>query len=294
MKIFVTGATGFVGAAVVDALLAGGHEVIGLARSDAAAAQLTEKGAAVQRGELTLPDGLGAGVEAADAVIHTGMIHDFARFAEVCALDRATIAMLGDALEGTDKPLLVTSGTPVLGRIATEDDVAAQPHDAYPRASERAVADLIARGIRAGAVRLPPSVHGAGDHAFVPILIDIARRRGVSAFIGDGANRWSAVHRADAGMLFRLAIEDDAAGSRYHAHAETGVAMRDIAVAIGAGLNLPVQSVPPETAADHFGWFAAFAASDFAASSERTRQRLNWMPQGPGLIEDIARAGYFD
>lgn len=290
MRVFVTGATGFVGSAVVSELLAHGHQVLGLARSDAGAAALEAAGADVVRGVLEDVDDLTRAAALADAVIHTAFNHDFSRFAENCALDRQAILALGAGLEGSDKPLLVTSGTARLapGRLALETDIPAEGVDGYPRLSESAAAELVARGVRASTVRLAPSTHGAGDHGFVPILIDIARRTGVSAYLGDGENRWSGVHRLDAAKVYRLAIERGVGGERYHAVAEEGVPFREIAAAIGRGLGLPVESRPVE----HFGWFAMFAGMDAATSSAWTRETLGWTPTGPGLLEDIA-AEYF-
>jgi len=292
MRVFVTGATGFVGSAVVQELLSHGHEVLGLARSDASAAALKAAGAAVVRGVLEDVDALTRTAASADGVIHTAFNHDFSRFAENCELDRRAIEALGEGLAGSDKPLLVTSGTARLapGRLAVETDLPAEGVDGYPRVSESAAAGLVAKGVRAGTVRLAPSTHGRGDHGFVPMLIDIARRTGVSAYVGDGENRWSGVHRLDAAKVYRLALERGVGGERYHAVADEGVPFRKIAAAIGRGLNLPVESRPSE----HFGWFAMFAGMDAATSSAWTRQTLGWTPTQPGLIEDIGAAGYFD
>lgn len=292
MRVFVTGATGFVGSAVVQELLAHGHRVLGLARSDAGAAAQQAVGAEVVRGVLEDTDALARAAASSDGVIHTAFNHDFSRFAENCELDRRAIEALGEGLAGSDKPLLVTSGTARLapGRLAVETDLPAEGVGGYPRVSESTAAGLVAKGVRAGAVRLAPSTHGAGDHGFVPMLIDIARRTGVSAYVGDGENRWSGVHRLDAAKVFRLALERGAGGERYHAVADEGVPFHQIAAAIGRGLNLPVESRP----AEHFGWFAMFAAMDAATSSAWTRQTLGWTPTQPGLIEDIGSAGYFD
>lgn len=291
MRVFVTGATGFVGSAVVSELLAHGHQVLGLARSDAGASALEAVGAEVVRGVLENADALASAAASADGVVHTAFNHDFSRFAENCALDRRAIEALGEGLAGSGKPLLVTSGTARLaaGRLAVETDLPAEGVGGYPRVSESAAAGLIAKGVAASTVRLAPSTHGAGDHGFVPMLIDIARRTGVSAYIGDGENRWSGVHRLDAARVYRLALERGVGGERYHAVAEEGVAFREIAAAIGRGLNLPVESRP----AEHFGWFALFSGMDALTSSAWTRETLGWTPTGPGLIADIETAGYF-
>jgi nucleoside-diphosphate-sugar epimerase len=289
MRIFVTGATGFVGSAVVRELIAHGHQVTGLSRSDAGEAALRSVGAEVARGSLDDLDVLARGAADSDGVIHTAFNHDFSTFADNCQQDRRAIEALGGALEKTTKPILVTSGTARLtqGRLATESD---RPGGGSPRLSEPAADDLVARGVRASVVRLAPTTHGAGDRGFVPMLIGLARETGVSAYIGDGLNPWSAVHRLDAARLYRLAIERGAAGERYHAIAEEIVPFKTIAEAIGEGLNLPIESRP----AEHFGWFAMFAGMEAATSSEWTRETLNWTPTGPGLLEDMRTGGYFD
>jgi nucleoside-diphosphate-sugar epimerase len=296
MRVFVTGATGFIGSATVAELLTAGHEVVGLARSDEAAAALAKSGAEVHRGSLEDLDSLRRGAADSDGVIHTAFIHDFSQMETNGRVDLRAVEAFGAELEGSDRPLVITSGTGLVapGRLATEQD-AADPAGlgAHRAASEQAAIALADRGVRSAVVRFPPSVHGEGDHGFVPFLIDIARDKGLAAYIGDGSNRWPAVHRLDAACLFRLAVESAPAGSVLHGVGEAGVATRDIATMIGRHLNVPAVSISPQDAAEHFGWLAAFFGADLPASSELTRRRLRWEPVQPGLIADLEAGHYF-
>jgi nucleoside-diphosphate-sugar epimerase len=295
MRVFVTGASGFVGSAIVKELLGVGHEVLGLVRSDKGAEQLASTGAEVYRGDVNDLEFIQQGASACDAVIHTAFNHDFSQFKANCEADRKVIEALGDALVGTDKPLVITSGVGLLnyGRLATEDDVPPVASDVIPRvASEEAAATVAAKGVKVYTVRLPPSVHGEGDHGFVPMIINMAREKGESVYIAGGDNRWPAVHRSDAAVLYRLIIEKQPELRVLHAVAEEGIAFRKIAEAIGEGLHLPVLSKTGDEAAAHFGWFLHFASMNCPSSSEKTREALNWQLKATGLIADIGAAGY--
>lgn len=295
MRVFVTGATGFVGSAIVRELSENGHEVVGLVRSEKSAELLAATGATPLRGDVNDPEILRKGVADANAVIHTAFNHDFSQFKASCEADRRVIETLGEALAGSGKPLVITTGMGLLryDRPVTEDDVLNLKSDAIPRAATDEAANAVAaKGVDVYLVRLPPSVHGAGDHGFVPMVIDITKEKGESAYIGDGGNRWPAVHRSDAAVLYRLIVEKRPALKVLHAVAEQGIPFRDIAKAIGAGLKLPVVSKTGAAAAAHFTWFEHFAAVSCVASSTQTREMLGWQPGGPDLLTDIATAGY--
>jgi nucleoside-diphosphate-sugar epimerase len=298
MKIFVTGATGFIGSAIVPELIDAGHQVLGLVRSDVGAKFLAAAGADVHRGSLDDLESLRSGAAAADAVIHTAFIHEFSKFKENCEIDRRAIEALGSALAGSNRLLVVTSGTgvaaPTPGLLATEEDPPYSGTSAPPRvASEEAAASVAARGVRVAVVRLP-QVHNPEKQGLVTYAIAVARGEGVSIFVGDGANRWPAVHLLDAVRLYRLVLEKGVAGARYHAVAEEGVPFREIAQAIGRRVNVPVVSKSREEAAEHFGWLANFTLMDSPASSERTRKLLGWQPTHTGLIADLDAAQYFE
>ena len=302
MRVFVTGATGFIGSATVRDLLAAGHQVLGLARNDANAEALAKVGVDVHRGELTDTDSLVAGAKACDGVIHTAFIHDFSQFMANIETDRLAVTAMAGALEGTGKPLVISSGTLMVAtqgpfgaahaRPATEADSAADPNNGRA-AAETLLAAAAERGVRGSAIRLSPTVHGAGDKGFIPMIIAAAREKGVSAYVGEGANRWPAVHRLDAARLFRLAVESAAPGVRLHAATEEGIPMRAIAEAIGEGLGVPVRSLTPEEAPAHFGFLGGFVAFDNPISSAVTRSSLGWRPEQPDLLTDMRENGYF-
>jgi nucleoside-diphosphate-sugar epimerase len=295
VRVFVTGASGWIGSAAVDELLGTGHEVIGLARSDAAAAALEAKGAVALRGDLDDLDCLRLGAVQADGVVHLANKHDWADPEGTARTERAAVAAMGGALEGTDRPFLVASGIAgmVPGRVATEADASPWTGpDSMRGGSENLALEFAARGVRAVAVRFAPTVHGAGDGGFVAALVAAARERGVSGHLGDGSTAWAAVHRSDAARLIRLGLEQAPAGARLHAVAEEGVPSRAIAEALGAALDLPVTSIDPDDAVSHFGFVGAFFGWDVRVSSTATQQLLGWTPTGPTLLEDIAAGAY--
>jgi nucleoside-diphosphate-sugar epimerase len=291
MRVFVTGATGFIGSALIPELINAGHKVLGLSRSEAGAKSIAAAGAEVHRGSVEDLDSLKSGAAKSDGVIHLAFNHDFSKFKENSEKDRHAIEALGSALVGSDRLLIVTSGTLLVapGRLATEEDAPAATSASIPRLATDEAADAVAaRGVRVSMVRLP-QVHDQNKQGLITYMITLAREKGVSAFVGDGKNRWSASHVSDTARLYRLALEKGAAG-RYHAVAEEGVPVRDIAEVIGRRLKLPVVSKTPAQAAEHFGWLGIFAGLDGPASSALTRERLGWRPVGPRLIADLERA----
>jgi nucleoside-diphosphate-sugar epimerase len=296
MRVFVTGASGWIGSAVVDELLAAGHEVVGLARSDTSTAALEAKGAGVLRGDLDDLDSLHAGAKDADAVIHLANKHDFNNPAVSNKAERGAVETIGDTLVGTNRPFVVASGAAGLahGRPSIETDPSPfHGPDSMRGGSENLGLEYADRGVRSMIARFAPTVHGAGDHGFIAQLVGIARERGVAGYVGDGANVWPAVHRSDAARLVRLGLEEATPGTILHAVAEQGVPTRTIAEAIGRGLDLPIESIAPEDVPDHFGWIGAFFGMDLPVSSEVTQERFNWSPTGPTLLEDLANGAYF-
>ena len=289
MRVFVTGATGFIGTALIPELINAGHKVIGLSRSDAGAKSLVAAGAQVHRGDLEDLESLRSGASISDGVIHLAFNHDFSKYMDNCQADRRAIEALGSVLAGSDRPLVVTSGTGMAmtpGRAATEDDPPL-PSSMMPRsASEEATIELAARGVRASVMRLP-QVHDRLKAGLITPMVEIARAKGVSAYVGDGGNRWPAAHVIDTARLYRLALEKGTAGARFHAVGEEGVPLRDIAEAIGRRINVPVVSKTPDEAAEHFGWLAFFVGRDVPASSALTQERLGWRPTQTGLIADL-------
>lgn len=297
MRVFITGATGFIGSTIVRELIHSGHQVLGLTRSEAGAQALTGAGAEVHRGHLEDLESLRTGAARADAVIHTAFIHDFSKYQENCEIDRRAIEALGDALAGSGRLLIVTSGTGMSGSgpgiPSTENDPPASSKMVPRAATEEAADSVAARGVRVATVRIP-QVHDTYRQGLVTLSIQIAREKGLSAYVGDGRNRWPAAHRIDTAHLYCLALEKGDGGVRYHAVAEEGVPARDIAETVGRGLKVPVVSIAPEEAAGHFGWFAMFVQRDLPASSALTREKLGWSPTGPGLISDLENMRYFE
>jgi nucleoside-diphosphate-sugar epimerase len=295
MRVFVTGASGWIGSATVDELLAAGHEVTGLARSDASAAALQAKGVLVRRGDLDDLASIREGAQAAEAVIHLANKHDFSNVAASSAAERAAVQTIGDALAGTGRPFLLASGVAglALGRPVTEDDASPFHGPQSMRGgSENLALEFVDRGVHTVSLRFSPTVHGARDHGFIAVIAAVAREKGVSGYPGDGTNRWAAVHRSDAARLVALGLEKAPAGSRLHAVAEEGVPAREIAEAIGRAFSLPVASIAPDDVQGHFGWIGMFFSMDLAATSTVTQELLGWAPTGPALIEDIDAGAY--
>ncbi len=294
MRIFVTGATGFVGSAVVSELIQSGHSVLGLARSDASASMLAAQGVDVLRGSLEDTEALRRGVESTDGVIHTAFNHNFSKMVENGEVERKAIAAMGEVLQGTARPIMITSGLAMVsqGELAVEQTTTNSAL-ALPRTPEISAALLSELGVYTMVLRLPPTVHGQGDHGFVPILIQLAREKGVAAFIENGNNRWPAVHRLDAAHLYRLALEKGTPGAIYHAVGEEGIPFREIAGMIGRHLNLPVRSLQGEAVSEYFGWFSLFAGIDSPASSVWTQRELGWNAKQIGLLADMEQSGYF-
>jgi nucleoside-diphosphate-sugar epimerase len=297
MHVFVTGATGWIGSAVVDELLEAGHKVTGLARSDASAAALRARGAEARRGDLDDLDGIRAGAAEAEAVVHLANKHDFADPAVSNRAERGAVQAIGEALTGSHRPFVLASGLASLapGRVATEQDRSpAHGVDSVRGGGENLALEFAARGVTTIVTRFAPTVHGDGDHGFMAAVVATARTKGVSAYIGEGTNRWAAIHRGDAGRVVRLALDGRVpAGTVLHAVAETGIPARDIAEAVGRGLGLPVASVPADRADAHFGWLSRFYAADMAAVGDATRALLGWTPAGPTLIEDLDSGCYY-
>jgi len=296
MRVFVTGASGWIGSATVDELLSAGHSVLGLARSDASAAALEERGATVLRGDLDDLDALRKGATDAEGVVHLANKHDWANPAASNAAERGAVEAIAETLVDTERPFVLASGVAGLakGRPSTEEDPSPFHGPDAPRGgSENLALEYVGRGVRAVSARFAPTVHGVRDHGFIAYIVGVAREKGVSAYVGDGTHRWAAVHRPDAARLVRIGLEQAPAGTRLHAVAEEGVPTKAIAEAIGRGLGLPVTSVAPEAAIEHFGFIGAFFGMDMSASSARTRARFGWEPTGPTLIEDIEAGAYF-